>query len=115
MPRRMQVQSTNENIDFDAKMSEMHQDCTRQPLQYSVGLGLYFRAKVHNLQLPGFGDGISLPNWDSGLMPIESTEFGKKLSSVLPKSLCDGGMCDGTLPGCSPHRGSDNHSKSGIQ
>jgi hypothetical protein len=100
--RRLQVQPTNTDVNtlYNEKMGEMNPTCQREPLQYSIGVGLYFRAQVHNLQLPGFGAGISLPNWDSHLMPIESTEYGKKLSSVLPKTLCDGGMCDGTLPDC---------------
>jgi len=104
--RRLQVSDKSvADTDFNAKMAEMqHQDCSREPLEYSIGVGLYFRAKVHNLHLPGVGfQGINLPNWDSQLMPIQSTSFGKKLSDVLPKSLCDGGICDGTLPGCSPH------------
>merc|ERR1719379_1731252 len=45
-----------------------------------------------------------LPNWNNRLVPLYSGRLGSQLSKVVPKTLCDGGMCDGTLPGCSPNK-----------
>jgi hypothetical protein len=104
--RRLQIESDDKKIDYNAKMAEMSagQSCDRQPLQYSIGVGLYFQGSLHNLNLPGTLGAVVMPNWNSKLMPLWSYQLGKKLSHALPKALCDGGACDGTLPGCSPHK-----------
>lgn len=47
----------------------------------------------------------SLPDWTSKPVklfkyPSEANHASGHLDNILPKSLCDGGVCDGTMPNC---------------
>jgi hypothetical protein len=101
---------TPSNISFGAKMKELHPICTRKPLHYEIGAGVFFRAKVVNFHLTG-GDQalgaltpivslIGMQHLDTHDIPLANTRLGKKLSKVFPKGLCTQGVCDGVLPGC---------------
>lgn len=104
---------TPSNISFQDKMAELHPICTRKPLHYAIGAGMFLRAKLHNFNVGdtkslGFlgplANMASMANLDTMMVPIVSTELGKKLSSLFPgqagKGLCQQGICDGILPGC---------------
>jgi hypothetical protein len=102
-------QRVNSNISFQDRMQELHPICTRKPLHYEVGAGIFFRMKLHNFEIPGTADlGIfstlsnlaSFANMDTLDIPLAKTALGKKLEELLPKQFCSEGVCDGTLPGC---------------
>jgi len=97
------------NIDFGQRMSQLHPICTRQPLHYEIGAGIFFRAKLHNLHIPEdanlgaltpLASMANMANLDTMDIPLANTVLGKKLSDLFPKDLCSEGVCDGTLPGC---------------
>jgi hypothetical protein len=104
---------TPSNISFGAKMKELHPICTRKPLHYEIGAGIYFRAKVRNFHIVGGEDAlgpltplvslVGLNHLDTHDIQLASTRLGKKLSKVFPKGLCTQGVCDGVLPGCPGH------------
>merc|ERR1719183_1553517 len=48
------------NIDFNERMSALHPICTRKPLHYEIGAGIFFRAKIHNLHVPA-GSNVAGP------------------------------------------------------
>lgn len=111
--RRMQEEFgvTPSNISFQERMQELHPICSRKPLHYAIGAGIFFRAKVHNFNMPqlgGTGMGILTPlanlasfaDMDTMDIPLANTALGKKMSELLPKGFCTEGVCDGTLPGC---------------
>jgi len=41
------------NISFSARMSALHPICSRKPLHYMIGAGIFFRAKLLNFHLNG--------------------------------------------------------------
>jgi hypothetical protein len=97
------------DIDFGARMADLHPICSRKPLHYSLGAGLFLRAQLHNFQIPDgsplgalapLANLASFADMDTMDVPLVNTELGKKLSSLLPKDFCNEGVCDGNLPGC---------------
>lgn len=105
------VQSSN--INFGARMSALHPICTKKPLHYSIGAGIYFRAQVHNLHfrtnaqeaaalgpLSSVAGLLNVAHLDTHDIALANTDVGKKLSDIFPKGLCTEGVCEGTLPGC---------------
>mmetsp|Transcript_12886 Transcript_12886/g.28711 ORF Transcript_12886/g.28711 Transcript_12886/m.28711 type:complete len:1300 (+) Transcript_12886:61-3960(+) len=53
--------------------------------------------------------GLGSPDWTSKPIPIyklggKNGAEGEELSSILPKSLCAGGVCEGMMPGCQKTR-----------
>lgn len=90
-------------IDFNDKMAALHPICTRKPLHYSIGAGIFFRAKVKNLDVSGDSPLAAFAGFADNLgtdIPIVNAALGKKIGSLLPKALCSAGVCDGILPGC---------------
>jgi len=100
---------TPSNINFQDKMAELHPICTRKPLRYKIGAGIFFRAKLHNFEIPsGTALGALAPlanlaqfaDMDTHNIALANTALGVKIANFFPKALCDQGVCDGVLPGC---------------
>jgi len=97
------------NVNFGERMNELHPICTREPLHYSIGAGIFFRAKVHNFRMPNdvpmgalgaLANLAQFADMDTMDIALAKTALGQKLSALFPKGLCTEGVCDGTLPGC---------------
>merc|ERR1719345_567584 len=93
---------TPSNINFQDKMAELHPICTRKPLRYKIGAGIFFRAKLHNFEIPsGTALGALAPlanlaqfaDMDTHNIALANTALGVKIANFFPKALCDQGVC----------------------
>eukprot|EP00405_Crypthecodinium_cohnii_P036665 CAMPEP_0206543378 /NCGR_PEP_ID=MMETSP0325_2-20121206/10827_1 /ASSEMBLY_ACC=CAM_ASM_000347 /TAXON_ID=2866 /ORGANISM="Crypthecodinium cohnii, Strain Seligo" /LENGTH=1374 /DNA_ID=CAMNT_0054041805 /DNA_START=29 /DNA_END=4152 /DNA_ORIENTATION=- len=80
--------------------------CDAKDLEYGIGAGLEMVNHLHNFVFGNAGQvgGLSdAPDWVSEPMDIMdwgSSPEGADLESLLPKSICAGGVCEGIMPGC---------------
>jgi hypothetical protein len=82
--------------------------CGKEPLKYSLGAGMNFVEHMRNMVMSPMGMSTvgesQSPDFTSDPVPIfrlgERGNNGTKLSDILPKSICAGGVCEGMMPGC---------------
>eukprot|EP00928_Gymnodinium_smaydae_P038913 TRINITY_DN2671_c1_g2_i1.p1 TRINITY_DN2671_c1_g2~~TRINITY_DN2671_c1_g2_i1.p1 ORF type:complete len:1503 (-),score=358.42 TRINITY_DN2671_c1_g2_i1:177-4601(-) len=91
--------------DWNSRLAANARSCSKRDLHFDIGWGALMRAKMEDASeeqkkmMPMLG----------GMMPKMSTEFepltknnlvDKDLADVLPKVLCQDGVCSGQMPGC---------------
>ncbi|CAE7237141.1 unnamed protein product [Symbiodinium pilosum] len=101
-----------------AAFEDLAKHCHERPLKYSIGAGVNYIQLVKNMPYAGGGgvgsssdasnpmgghfmpDGSYISNpypiWSLG----QDEENRKRLSDLLPESVCIGGMCEGMMLGC---------------
>lgn len=78
--------------------------CAEKDLVFKLGEGLLVRGRMDSFGMPkGFpmlGGLDETPVMTTGWRSIAGIKEGRNASDLLPDILCDGGLCQGALPGC---------------
>jgi len=105
--------------EAQAAFADLAKHCHEKPLKYSVGAGINYMQVVKNIPYAGglSGGGANDPlsghftpdgSYVSNPYPLwrlgQDSEHRKKLSELLPKSVCAGGICEGMMLGCQKTR-----------
>lgn len=116
----VESQGHKEGLSANAQqaLQDLRSHCTAAPLKYSAGAGVNYVQLMKHLMIPGAGSAMSMmsgnmnaagagsfnPSGDYVSKPYPIWRLGEaqngKLSDLLPKSVCVGGVCKGMMPGC---------------
>lgn len=97
-----------------AAFTELSKHCNAQPLKYNFGMGLNYQQLLKNVPMGAGGmgamggagglGGYFTPDGSYITRPhpiwVLGQHNGEKLSDLLPKSVCAGGICSGMMLGC---------------
>lgn len=97
-----------------AAFAELQSHCSAKPLKYSLGMGLNYQQLLKNVPMGSGGmgamgsgglGGYFTPDGSYITRPYPLWVLGQhhddeKLSDLLPKSVCAGGICSGMMLGC---------------
>lgn len=110
-----QSHTNGTQIRTDAELEDMRKHCSPEPLKFAIGAGVNLVQQLDNPlsafgalvdpSLAGLGEAKHLrmppvPIWRLG----EDEAEDWKLSELLPRGMCAGGVCEGMMPGCSEVR-----------
>eukprot|EP00930_Biecheleria_cincta_P079853 TRINITY_DN6783_c0_g1_i2.p1 TRINITY_DN6783_c0_g1~~TRINITY_DN6783_c0_g1_i2.p1 ORF type:complete len:1436 (-),score=304.52 TRINITY_DN6783_c0_g1_i2:234-4541(-) len=92
--------NVNQNVDDNA------QGCRKKGLKFNMGSGARARAEVLSVGVPKdfpyiAQDSNDGPVYSTPWVPLgPGTQPENSLEDLLPKEMCEAGLCDSVLPGC---------------
>jgi hypothetical protein len=79
---------------WNARVAEHQESCDEKDLHFNLGAGLLMRGRLQGPGVPG------MPALSTGFRRIAAIAPGTDAQELLPDLLCQDGLCQGALPGC---------------
>lgn len=90
--------------DWNSHIEKNKASCEEKDLHFNLGAGVLARARIDSFGVPkGFpmlGGLDEAPIMVTEWHPIGAIKPGTDAREIFPEILCEGGLCQGALPGC---------------
>uniref|UniRef100_A0A7S4QVJ4 Uncharacterized protein n=1 Tax=Alexandrium monilatum TaxID=311494 RepID=A0A7S4QVJ4_9DINO len=90
---------------WNNQISKHAKSCEKRDLHFNLGAGILMRGRLKNAGLLKglnmMGGHLEAPELSTGYRRIAAIKPGTDAQDLFPDTLCQDGLCEGALPGCS--------------